>query len=174
MYCSNCGKEIVNKSRFCPYCGANIGMDNIETVKSISSNEIKENYAKPSRKRTIDVPLLIFWTLTLTIVICVCVVSYNKRQLKGRYYEIDNGIYTGRYIDFKDNGIAEDPVNQYFYEQEEDIVAIWDGSAMGEVVYYEYINGVLYCMGFAERAFYPEYMIEKMDDLKTYDSYGNP
>lgn len=25
MFCGNCGKQIVDNSRFCPYCGAEVG-----------------------------------------------------------------------------------------------------------------------------------------------------
>lgn len=57
MYCSNCGKEVLNTSKFCPNCGKIVGNNNIIKMKKISNKKL----------------LLII--LVLIVIIEVCVIS---------------------------------------------------------------------------------------------------
>lgn len=48
MYCSKCGKELLDNSQFCSYCGANLS----NTEKQF--NEELEKYSKQQSKRDIS------------------------------------------------------------------------------------------------------------------------
>ena len=44
-----CGKEISNESRFCPYCGANIGNKG-STINATNNNTYTEDMIKEQQK----------------------------------------------------------------------------------------------------------------------------
>lgn len=52
MFCSNCGKEISNGSKFCGHCGAVIESSTVkpETTQNVKSSTINYNQANISQK----------------------------------------------------------------------------------------------------------------------------
>lgn len=79
MYCSNCGKEIEEESKYCKYCGCDLkndsskqkNKDNIDTIKEDDEKEFV-NYNHDNNEDTID--------------------SKNKKKLKKIFSEIVNVI----------------------------------------------------------------------------------
>lgn len=172
MYCSKCGKTIKNESRFCVYCGGKIGTDNIETVQDVVSRDEKNDVVVNKRKTRLWITRIwvsIFIIGILTYVITI--IGDKKSEIKGRYYQVFEGRLTDYYIDFKGNGIAEaDNGMKLLYKQTGDILEISEASYGEEIIYYECIDGVLYCMEYPEKAYYPEDMIENMEEFEAYES----
>jgi TM2 domain-containing membrane protein YozV len=45
MFCSNCGKELLQEARFCQYCGFAVnGVPNVQTVKIIQEKQPKNKF----------------------------------------------------------------------------------------------------------------------------------
>lgn len=166
MYCGKCGKTVKDGARFCVYCGELIDQIDQKTIENASYiSDENERYTIANRKRKINIHLLILPILIFIVIIFICVVGYNKSKVKGKYYEIFEGKYTGNYVDFKSNGIAEDnDGHKFLYRQNGDIVEIWEASYDEEIIYYECIKGVLYCMEYPEKTLHPEDLIDVLEN----------
>jgi predicted ATP-dependent serine protease len=52
MFCQNCGKEIQERVKFCPSCGAEVGSVNSEVENSAQKDNSNNSTASGSTRRT--------------------------------------------------------------------------------------------------------------------------
>lgn len=93
MYCSNCGKEIDKTDAFCPYCGAKVETDDIETsVKEEPPKEVKtRSKIKGWNKKT---PFLIL--AGVAVIILIVLFANRKTTIDlADYYQIEVDGYDG-------------------------------------------------------------------------------
>ncbi len=75
MFCSNCGKEILQGSKFCPICGSACEMPEQSTVqqeKTILTNAIPHSQKTPLLK-----VLKVLWIICNIITIITLFTGYN-------------------------------------------------------------------------------------------------
>lgn len=55
MFCKNCGKEIKNNVKFCPYCGKDTGVGSLEDEPSMDEDiETKNKKSNKQGKKRIN------------------------------------------------------------------------------------------------------------------------
>lgn len=73
MYCKECGKQIANDSKFCPYCGTKLDMisdfQNVASYDNKTLNSEIDKCAQPIHKlnkgRSIRIGMLFLWSIVL-------------------------------------------------------------------------------------------------------------
>lgn len=111
MICTNCGKELKEQTRFCPYCGKAVGSDAVNAAK----NEILPESKKNPAEKTVTKGMICIVAAMAIIAALVCISIYNatgrrmQRQLElGRKY-LENQQYDEARLAFEkviemDNG----------------------------------------------------------------------
>ena len=88
MFCSNCGKEITGKDRFCPYCGCeNFQNENSETnAATVEQKEVAQTPVQEKRvDKTIGVLALVFAFVfpLVGLIISICgLAKYKDKENK--------------------------------------------------------------------------------------------
>ncbi len=91
MYCQQCGKEIINGSKFCYGCGAKVS-DEIETSKSKEENSFSSEYhakntKKPYQKYCPQIKKMSIWSLIQDSLIILAVLMFVFVPIYTRTYE---------------------------------------------------------------------------------------
>lgn len=55
MFCSNCGKKILDEIKFCPFCGVEVSEKAVNTEQVYQKNEKSTNGVKEELKKSLDV-----------------------------------------------------------------------------------------------------------------------
>ncbi|MBQ9265600.1 MAG: zinc-ribbon domain-containing protein [Bacilli bacterium] len=88
MFCSNCGKEISNKDKYCPYCGCEISQNEKDGSES-SDLQQKEVMQTPEQEKRVDktvgvLSLVFAFVFPLVgLIISICgLVKYKDKENK--------------------------------------------------------------------------------------------
>ncbi len=102
MYCFQCGKEISDESKFCPYCGTKLEQEKPQPVsdnqaepqpvleqpqweqpkrekQKIDRQKAEKKYEVPSRKNWKDI-LMLLGTLAMAALFVICVYLFNEGE----------------------------------------------------------------------------------------------
>lgn len=119
MFCENCGREIKEESKFCPYCGCEIKNNTLNNRK-ISNTEIGHQTDKKKSK----IPFII--GIGVLIVLVVVLIPKKDKKAKQTVDKLqsftdmteDDGIYKFEYGDEWDLGYST--INEWvdFYDSE--------------------------------------------------------
>ena len=104
LYCSKCGKEINDNSKFCYLCGSEIKAENVmknenvKKVKPIVSEPIKINNGNNKKKRRYIIPIVFIIISIFSIVgIVYYYPNYSVSVLAGQNTEQNDGISMEKY-----------------------------------------------------------------------------
>lgn len=97
MVCTNCGKELKEGIKFCPYCGKSVGSEKGEVIKSETLSEDRKN---PVKKTVVKQRIIICVSVVMFIIAAFISISmYNttekriQRQLDLGYKYLENQQY---------------------------------------------------------------------------------
>lgn len=118
MFCNECGKQIKDGSRFCPYCGSQVRREERQPVDldmpphrpaSSQESELKKSlHPKPSKKKK-------------TVILILCVSFFLIALFAGGFYAYQNGLLDGtseKVSDEKDSEKKTDILNKEEVEEE--------------------------------------------------------
>ena len=90
MYCSKCGKQIPNESKFCTYCGAPSGESNVDSkqdgIRDINQTVTSYLSAISNKRGKYTVPLLIICVAMLMVSLILPHIGLSTQN--GRSYSI--------------------------------------------------------------------------------------
>ena len=178
MYCTNCGKEIIDEAEFCPYCG-----NKIVNRTSINAGPMTEENAKPRKKITI--PLIIGALLVLAVVYIankpLSAQPASEKLLKD--IELGGQVYFGHYEQDNnmDNGEEEilwdviGETDEYYYLLSHYILdaqpydTMETGSSFGYSYIRTWLNNSFYSQAFSSDE--TAYIINSKNDTDPEGSY---
>ena len=119
MYCNNCGKEIKNNIKFCPYCGSEVEEESFDKNDLNTKNQVLENGEKIEHKVVVDTSkyekkkcntkikkifIAIIGTLFIGVLVILILVVLNK-----------DVIYQKKAESYMEDGAYDEAID-YYYE----------------------------------------------------------